>query len=344
MKISNEKFKQVAQFRREIWRDDVTPDIERIAGLFPRGYLSIMASAAGTGKTWLTQYIACQLSIGGVILNGLAKTKPQKVVIMSGETGGELLNKRLSKTRWQYEPHNISVYSSIDMGLADVNCYIDDQEGKETIIAIMANEKPDIVFFDTLISFHKKDESKQGEMTDIYMFNCRLAKAFNCAVVCNHHTRKRPANNPEREQNQDDVIGSSAGVRLANSVYVVSSSDIGQGMSKMTVRNVKAWDKKVPPFTYKFVNTEDGYLDFEVSHHENIEWSAKEIVERAVKELVPGAYISVNELAKVCNINQDILRYHLDRTHNIKRVRIADKNLYALDIDTPPLADAGAEE
>ena len=332
MKITKEKFEQVSRFRRELWRDDVSPDIERIAGLFPRGYLSIVASAAGTGKTWLTQYIACQLSTGGVILNGLAECKPQKVVIMSGETGAELMNKRLAKTNWTYEPHNISLYSSIDMGLADVNCMIDTPDGQETVIAILASEKPDIVFFDTLISFHGKDESKQGEMTSIYMFTCRLAKAFNCAVVCNHHTRKRPANNPEREQNQDDVIGSSAGVRLANAVYVVSSDDLGQGMSKMTVKNVKAWDKKVPPFSYKFVNNGE-FVDFLIEHKINVEWSAREIITRLIHNMTPNSYLSTQDISDTTGLNEDLIRYHLDKSDMVKRVKIASKTLYALKTD-----------
>ena len=338
MKITKEKFEQVSRFRRELWRDDVSPDIERIAGLFPRGYLSIVASAAGTGKTWLTQYITCQLSCGGVILNGLAECKPQKVVILSGETGAELMNKRLAKTQWTFRPENISLYSSIDMGLADVNCMIDTPEGQETVIAIIASEKPDVIFFDTLISFHGKDESKQGDMTSIYMFCCRLAKAFHCAVVCNHHTRKRPANNPEREQNQDDVIGSSAGVRLANAVYVVSADDLGQGISKMTVRNVKAWDKKVPPFTYKFIN-QDGYIDFEVAHQVNIDWSAKEIISRYVNNLEPNAYLSPSVIAETCNISHDIIRYHMNKFPNLRAVKINGQTLYTLR-DEPDLPEA----
>ena len=337
MQISNEKLARMKKFRREMYRDDITPDIEKIAGLFPRGYLSIVASSAGTGKTWLMQYITCQLSIGGNILNGLARSKPLKSVILSGETGNELLNRRLGKTNWQYNPDNISVYSAIDIGIAGINTMINTEEGRENIIAIIANERPDIVFFDTLISFHSLDESRQGDMTGVYIFCLRLAKAFNCAVVCNHHTRKRPADNPNRAQNQDDVIGSSAGVRLANAVYIISAQeDDTTGKSIMTVKNVKNWDRKTPPFKYSFCEKE-GYTDFSVSFMVAPDWSMREIIGGYVRDLEPNGYIDPGGLAKIIGMDTDTVRYHIERNYATEngvlvKTKLMNRTVYRLRI------------
>lgn len=325
MKISDEKIRHILTFGKTLNKDANTPDIERIAGLYPRGFMSINASMAGTGKTWLMEYVACQLSRGGRILGGIvAKSPKYKTLIMSGETGTYLLDNRLGKTCWEYNREKIKVYSSVDMALEGLNCMINTQEGQETMIAIVANERPDIIFFDTLISFHTADESKQGEMTAIFLFLLRLAKAFDCAVVINHHTRKRPANAKDRKLNQEDVIGSSAGVRLASSVYIITAEDDLQGGSTMTVSNVKAWDKKVPEFTYTFIEDEEsGLIDFKIdfdTNNRNIFWSIRERLLELLKTYEAGAMLKPEEVGKQLHTSSDMARNYLDELVKKKKV------------------------
>lgn len=330
MNISEDRINALLAFGRTMQKDDVTPDIERIAGLYPRGFMSITASMAGTGKTWLMQYIACQLSRGGRILGGIvAKSPKYKTLIMSGETGTLLLDKRLAKTCWLYNPERIKVYSAVDMSMAGINCMLNTKEGQENILSVFAMEKPDIVFFDTLISFHTVDESKQGEMTGIYLYLLRLAKAFDCAIVLNHHTRKRPANAREKKFNQEDVIGSSAGVRLASSVYVITAEDDMQGGSTMTVSNVKSWDKKVPEFTYTFIEDEEtGLLDFKIdfdTNSKNIFWSLRERVAELVKSFDAGAVLEVEKVAQELKTSKDMARSYLQelaKRNKLEKVKL----------------------
>lgn len=328
MKINEDKIKKIKKFKREFSRDDAPAEYERIGGLYPRGFLSIVASPAGSGKTWLMQYVACGLSVGGSVIGGLAQTSPRKVLIMTGETGADLLNRRLAKTQWPYNGENIAVYSAIDMGLENVDYMLDTPSGRENITAIIIEEKPDVIFFDTLISFHGQDESRQGEMTKIYMFLCQLAKAFDCAVVCNHHTRKRPADNPTRAQNQDDVIGTSAGVRLAACVYVVSQShdETEEQAEIMTVRNVKSWDKKIRPFSYRFVTDEIGFIDFDINL--NLTSGRSGVVENFISEQETGAYLRVAEVAEACGVSEAVARYHLQKSKKVKQVYLLGEKLW----------------
>ena len=309
MQITKDELSRVKSFRRELYRDDIT-EIEKIAGLYPRGYISINASEAGTGNTWLMEFITCQLSIGGTILNGLEiDAKPRKIVIMSGETGAELLNIRLASSNWEYNPQNISVYNSIDMGINGLPYLLNTPEGQHTLKIIMSAEKPDIIYFDTLISFHTADESKQADMISIYLFLAKIAKHYKCAVVLNHHTRKRPANQSTRAFNQDDVIGSSTGVRLANAVYLISAQE---NSNTITVKNVKAWDKKLKPFTYTFINR-DGYTDFDINLHIEPEYSTDDKFQELINSLNDGALITISETAKNLQITKRIARYHLEK-------------------------------
>lgn len=314
MRIDNNKIAQVIKFSTKLDKARKVDDIEKIAGMFPRSFYSIVASMAGTGKTWLMQYIACQLSLGGEILNGLSNEHARKVLIFSGETGSDLLTLRLQKTAWTVDPERVKVYSALEMATAGINCWINTPDGQDTILSIVAIERPDIIFFDTLISFHTADESKQGEMTALYVWLARLARAFKCAIVCNHHTRKRPAQDSKRKFTQEDVIGSSAGVRLAANVFVVTSQETNSGGFINTVDNVKSWDKKTPTFTYELINTPSG-LDFQINLNVNPLISVPTTFFEWIKSMPMGSMFSIKDIEKACKCTRYMAQEQIDRLH-----------------------------
>lgn len=321
MQISVEALKKVTTFSHELDRDAELPDIEKIAGLYPRGFLSIFAAPAGTGKTWFMQYIACRLSCGGNILAGLvAKSRRLKTVILAGETGRYLLDKRLQATCWAYEKTRIHVYDAIELQREEIPIMLNTTEGRASLIAILDHEKPDVVFIDTLISFHTADESKQGEMTGIYTFLLRTAMEFNCAIVLNHHTRKRSTKNPTARLTQDDIIGSNSAVRLANCAYVaeqiVDEVTDDEGMPSIRVHNVKNWDKRIPDFSYKFITDEaTGKLDFAIdwgSTAQTEEWSLRDRVKNLAESYEAGAMITADDVARELVTSKDSARKYLD--------------------------------
>lgn len=310
---------------RNLDREAHTPAIEYIAGLFPRGGLSIVAAQAGTGKTWFMQYIACRLSVGGNILAGLVpKSKQYKTLIFAGETGADLLNLRMKATCWQYNKEKIRVYDAVQMQIEEIPIMLNTPEGKATFITILDNEQPDIVFFDTLISFHTADESKQSEVTGMYTYLLKMAHAFNCAVVLNHHTRKRSQKNPLARQTQDDVIGSNAAVRLASQVLILSNvrdiSDMQEedkGMPTIRVDNVKAWAKRLPSFAYQFITDEaSGKLDFAIDWSyagaDNGEWSTRDRVQKLIESMDAGSIITVQTVTSNLVIGEDMARKYLN--------------------------------
>lgn len=321
MKNSVDNLKRVVTYSRELDRDADLPDIERIAGLYPRGYLSLYAAPAGTGKTWFMQYISCRVSCGGNILAGLVpKSKKMKTVIMAGETGKYLLDKRLQATCWAYDKKRIHVYDAVEMQRDEIPIMLNTDEGKASLITILDYEKPDLLFIDTLISFHTADESKQGEMTGLYTFLLRLAKEFNCAIVLNHHTRKRSTKNPNAKMTQDDIIGSSAAVRLCSCAYIgeriVDEVEDDEGMPTIRVKNVKTWDKRLPDFSYKFITDEaTGRIDFAIDWGSNArteEWSLRERVSSLVATFEVGAMLKADIIAAELCTSKDSARKYLD--------------------------------
>lgn len=329
MKISAEALERVLSMGHELDRDSELPDIEKVAGLYPRGFLSLYAAQAGTGKTWFMQYIACRLSMGGNILAGLVpKSKRMKTVIFAGETGKYLLDKRLQATCWAYDKKRIHVYDAIELQREEIPIMLNTQEGRLTTLAIMEHEKPDVIFYDTLISFHTADESKQGEMTTIYTFLMKLAKEFNCAVVVNHHTRKRSTKNPTARLTQDDVIGSNVGVRLASRVFIAEQvhdevTD-DEGMPTVQVHDVKQWDKRIPDFSYRFITDEaTGRLDFAIEWGNSTEseaWSLRDRVTNLVKSYEAGTLLRADDVANSLVTSADNARKYLDELVRKKRL------------------------
>lgn len=328
--MTDDVLNRVLSLGHSMDRDADAPDIERIAGLYPRGSMSIVAAQAGTGKTWFMQYLACRLSVGGNILAGLvSKSKPLKTVIFAGETGKDLLNRRLKATCWTYNKNRVRVYDAIEMQIAEIPIMLNTPEGRTTFITILDHEQPDAVFFDTLISFHTADESKQAEMSGIYSFILKTANAFNCAIILNHHTRKRSTKAPVNQgYTQDDVIGSNAGVRLASNVLILTQEKDAltedEGMPTITVRNVKSWDKRIPSFTYKFITDEGtGKLDFSISWGvtaENEAWSLRERIEQLVSSHEAGAMLTPDKIAAELVTSKDNARKYLDEL--VKRGRL----------------------
>ena len=318
MAISQDRMKLLMSSGEDLYRDDVTPDTERIAGLFPRGYISIVASMPGAGKTWLMQYIACQLSVGGRILDGVvAKSPKYKTLILAGETGKKMLDKRLAKTNWGYEPKNIRVYEAIKWAKLGIPYMLNTTEGQETIAAVVELERPAVLWLDTFISFHTADESKVADMTAIFQYLLRMANYYDLAVVLNHHTRKKPSSlkGEKPVYTQDDVIGSSAGIRLANAVFIINVEQRSEGRSLQTVTNVKAWDKKVPPFSYEFIEDEEGNTDFRISFDtegNNIFWSARERLKEYISSFAHGAIITVADAAGYLKMTQEVVRGYLE--------------------------------
>ena len=257
--------------------DNSTPPAptEFVGGYFPKGGLTFIVAAPGSGKTWLLLRIACDLSVGGSILDGFAEDeKPRKSLIFAGEAGSAILYQRVYRTHWNLNRDNIAVLDSAYLENHGVILALDQENGRKNVEDYIAENKPDIVFFDTFGSFHSKSENKLDDMRQIIRFLTALAQKYNVAIVVMHHTRKGSSRRTKNPLTQDDAIGSSILTRNANLVIAIEAySESDSDKSGMTVKEqsileaeeraeakimvvkvVKTWYKDFNPFTFTLVD------------------------------------------------------------------------------------------
>ena len=248
---------------------------EFVCGYFPRGGLTFIVAAPGSGKTWLLLRIACDLSVGGSILDGFAEEeKPRKSLIFAGEAGSAILYQRVYRTHWNLNRENIVVLDSAYLENHGVILALDQENGRKNVEDYIAENKPDVVFFDTFGSFHSKSENKLDDMRQIIRFLTGLAQKYNVAIVVMHHTRKGSSRRKRNPLTQDDAIGSSILTRNANLVIAIEAySENDSDTSGMTVKEqsileaeeraeskvmvvkvVKTWYKDFNPFTFTLVD------------------------------------------------------------------------------------------
>ena len=249
-----------------------------IAGLFPRGSVSAVVAAPGTGKTWFLQLLASNLSVGGSVFDGFTEEeKPLKSLIFAGEAGPDLLFQRAYETHWQLNKENIVIVGLVDAEKKNISLMLDKEDGRKHIEYFVEKNKPDIIFFDTFASFHNKNENKSDDMKPLIRFLSTLAEKYDMAVVLMHHTRKSPSKSKKKPLTLDDAIGSSVLIRLISVIIAIEAYSAGdtdedylsvkaQSINEaekraeaktMVVKVLKTWFQDFNPFAFTILKEDD---------------------------------------------------------------------------------------
>lgn len=239
------------------------PDLSRkieipwaIPDMLPKGYVSLLVGDPKTGKTWLTLRLACELSRGGSILAGLADVEPVRVLYLMGDTGEGLVNYRLHRTGWQFRPDNIRLVYSEDVRRQGVDLDFSSQEGWHVLRTLIAAWQPEVVFVDTLTSFHCADESDNSEIRPIIAGLRDIASEYNVAMVVLHHARKRKTRDVAMPISQHDTVGAGVLARLCGNIIGLERKTGDDGKTFHLVRSLASWFKEFEPFSFTLVDVE----------------------------------------------------------------------------------------
>lgn len=289
--------------------------VEMVGGLFPKGYLSAIIAAPGVGKTWFVQKFVSDLSVGGQIFDGVAHSKPKKSIVFAGEAGYETLIRRAAETKWPVDKTKVQIYSAIEAGLKGFSFDLGTPDGRENLKYALELDEPEIIFFDTLTSFHSADENKAVEMKPIFEHLLSVARQHNMAIVLVHHTRKRKLAEQKFMMTQDESIGSSVLNRLVAVVLGIEPIDgaddeNGSEENKTNLVKVqKSWFRKTPSFSYRLEENDDGRTVMQIDLEPKIGGGARaQIWEYIERTYEPGAWFKASDLKEVAKTSGTYIR------------------------------------
>ena len=289
--------------------------VEMVGGLFPKGYLSAIIAAPGVGKTWFVQKFVSDLSVGGQIFDGVAYSKPKKSLIFAGEAGYETLIRRAAETKWPVDKTKVQIYSAIEAGLKGFSFDLGTPEGQENLKYALELDEPEVIFFDTLTSFHSADENKAVEMKPIFEHLLSVARQRNMAIVLVHHTRKRKLAEQKFMMTQDESIGSSVLNRLVAVVLGIEPIDgpDDENNSEENKTNLvkvqKSWFRKTPSFSYRLEENDDGRTVMRVDLEPKIGGGARaQIWDYIERTYEPGAWFKASDVKEVAKTSGTYIR------------------------------------
>ena len=229
---------------------------EMIGGLFPRGGVSIVAGQQGTGKSVLMQRICSDVSIGGEVLDGVTTYAPKrKTLFLVGELPVDSMNDRQRTTGWKHDDEALVLYSRLDFAKAEIALDMTDAVGWKNITEIVHGEEPDLIVFDSFMSFNTADESDMQQMQSAFTKLLKLADETKSAVILVHHIRKRKTLERSARLHMDDIIGSSIITRNASVAIGAELLEV-DGEQWIFVNTLKTWYAPMEEFAFKMIRDE----------------------------------------------------------------------------------------
>ena len=293
------------------------PPTSFVGGVFPRKHISVIAAKSGVGKTWFVLKLLTDLSNGGSIFNGMGYYEPKrKCILFVGETGLELVNERQKQMYDKADDDYFGIVSRIEAGRNGFVIDLSNRDGIRPIFNICKDYQPDIIVFDTLMSFRSDDENAM-QNTNTMLSNLQaLAEQFNVAIVATHHVRKRQ-NGAKERIDQDELIGSSALVRQTAVAFILSKHGNNYALTP-----VKTWWKMDRPIEYRMIERMGQIVFDEAKFEDGGNMTSRRLrAEEYLQHLEPDETVTAKEISDKFGFNKDtsqklILKYcELVREH-----------------------------
>lgn len=292
---------KLSDLRRSL--DEETLPTQFVGGVFPRKHLSILSSAPGVGKTWFLLKLSIDLCNGGNIFVSLTDHEPpRKVLFMCGETGLEMLIERAKLLDAPINADSLALYSMADFARHDIDMTLDNPEGMKNFHNIVKGEKPDIVIIDTLISFRNDDENASKETSRLLRKLIGIAADHNCAILISHHVRKQKQQDDTKARTQDDIIGSSAIIRLCGTAFLMERKN---NNAYIVLRCVKSWWEKPQNIFWRLrTNAKTGNIDIETAELDNMT-TAGQRCRAYIARMTEGEAVNPEMMKTACSCSYD---------------------------------------
>jgi RecA-family ATPase len=191
-----------------------------VQDLFAKGYVGFIFGEAGSKKTWLLIDMSINLSNGIDVFNGI-EVEQSKVLLFEGDTPDPMIRERLKQLGGRLNDEYFQYVNRYTADQKGIDISLSSKKGRKYIEKCIETFRPDIVIFDTLISFIDADESKQDEMKKIVDALENMRRII-IAIFWYVITQESENQGKKRGKlDQSDLIGSSVLNRLASVILAV---------------------------------------------------------------------------------------------------------------------------
>jgi len=214
-------------------------------GWLPRGMLTVVGAAPGTGKSFLMLDLAWRTTTNQDFPDGSPIPNPDtSVIYVDGEGVPQILNERAQ----HYGIDRKRLY----MLLADSGEAIDFSTGKyrDRLINMVATLRPELVIIDSLSSIHSRGQNNVEDVRDLLSFLIQLAEAYQVGMLLVHHVRK-PGNGQNMQMfdlSMDDLSGSAHIVAMARVVWGIHVVQTGPQPDPNGPRKLKMLKTNLGPY------------------------------------------------------------------------------------------------
>lgn len=183
----------------------------------PRGSLTLLAGAPGSGKTVFALYLATAICTGAKWPDGQAGASGGKVIWCESEGGYREIAERAGR-------FGIPKKAILAPRRAwEEDFRLDDPVHLVELEAAIQAHRPGLVVVDSLTGSHRVDENSP-EMQSMLSNLRRIASDHETAVVVIHHTRKKQQGG-RQHVDQDEVRGATAIIAACRSLLLVDAPD-----------------------------------------------------------------------------------------------------------------------
>ncbi len=261
-------------------------------GIMAPGQLVLLVGAPKTGKTLLAldmvEAIANKRKIGWL---DFKIDKHCKVLFLSGEGGGKLLQDRIKKRGMNKETlSNVNFWWPEDREKVKIN----KEESVTQVIKLVNQTESEVLFIDPFIKFHEFDENSTQDMAALMDSLWDIREQTGAALVLVHHTRKGGVNS--RNGSLMESRGSSA---LAGEIDTGLMLERKKSHNEMNLDFELRWDTEPPTHELKLEDDLTFNLEGKFRRGEgHIKTSNTEIVD-ILKEY--GEWMTTEEIANKAN-------------------------------------------
>jgi len=200
----------------------------------PRGMITLLGAAPGTGKSYLALDLARCIIAGGKFPDGAPAPQPgANVIYVDAEDCPQIINRRAEL--WDMDTSRLFLMQPGERLFIDFSQTTD----QDHLVEMACSLAPALIVVDSLSTISSKGENNVEDVREVLGFLNKLALDAQCGLLLIHHLRKRGVLPLVDVLSLDDFRGSSHIIAIPRSVLGLSIVQTGPRPDRVGPRRLE---------------------------------------------------------------------------------------------------------